>query len=192
MTDWTEDKGSGGVRGSKLTAMMSAHRDSPYQKTYGSVSDYDRHAKKLRAGVMGDGTTLPSASGDIHQHAQALPVGEHEWYGVGGATDTRTGQRAPEKNYNLSNTQFTHSDALEHVLDVEGHNIDRARSGRAPVYAGGWNETDEHGEHHAVLDHTNVYTDENKARWHTEQRGERAYFDAKNIVSRDSLGRVVD
>lgn len=176
--------------------MMSAHVDSPFQKDYspGTDASYDRHAEKLRAGVMQDGITLPSSTFDIHRDAEPMPVGHplHEWYGVGGATDVRTGKRAPESNYNLSKVQFTKNDALKHVLDVEGANIERSRRGQEAVFAGGWNETDEAtGEHHAVLDHSNVYTDELTARRQTAARGERAYFDARKITSKDSQGLEV-
>lgn len=195
MADWSEDKGTGGVPGSQLTALMSLHPDSPLQKDYSgrTMAKYQKHAGKLHEGVMAYGITLPATSKDIAKGADALPVGEHRWYGVGGAPDSRdpAGARVPEKNYNLSKSQFSQNEALGHVLDTEAHNIDRAKKGMRPVYAGGWNETNADGSHSAVVDHSTVHTSEREAQHFTDQRGERAYFDAKNIVSRDSKGREV-
>ena len=199
MAEWTQDKGSGGVAGSQLTALMSTHPESPLQSAYGDAAlrKYTDHAAKLHAGVMADGVTLPTTSKHIAEGTDPLPVGKSKWFGVGGAHDTRTGTgRVPEKVYSLSKNQFGANEALGHVLDVEGHNIDRAQKfgkDHMAVFAGGWNEHSESGEHSAVLDHSTVHHKESKARNRARFRGERAYFDAKNIVSKDPhTGKPVD
>lgn len=179
--------------------MMHAHPDSPYQKDYSGTTDaaYATHAGKLRDGIVNDGgITLPATSADIAKGSSSLPVGPSapKWFGVGHARDFRPGAaeaRVPEKNYNLSAGQFNAHDALGEVLSAEHHNIERGKQGVPPISLGGWSESNSDGSQSAVVDHTSVYKSENRARRATAERGERAYFDAKNMVSKDSEGREV-
>jgi hypothetical protein len=181
-----------GVRGTKLTAWMSAHPNSPLQTSYSDQTeeDYDRHAETLAGLVRSDGATMRPEPGH-----DPLPVGTTEWYGVGGAANPATGMREPERRYPLKgnpSVQFSNTDALSHILRTEGMNIDR-QSGRTvngevwpPAYAGGWNSPNEHtNEDEVTLDYSDVYRGGSEARdaamSSAAQRGERAVFDAKRV-----------
>lgn len=177
-----------GVPGSRLTAYMAAHIDSPLQHSYDDDVEqkYLDHAQTLHDNVMSYGVTMRPEPG-----SKPLEVEKNEWYGVGGATDPRTGKRFPETIYNFGHAsqQFNRESALQHVLRTEGMNIDRAAgrtpSGRpwGPAYAGGWNEETPKGRR-AVLDYSDVYygrRGRSQAVKKGIERGERAVFDAKNL-----------
>lgn len=182
-----------GVRGTKLTAWMSAHPESPLQTSYDPAVEakYDAHAAVLAENVKADGITMRPEPGN-----KPLPVGESQWYGVGGAANPRTGTREPERRYPLHGSpsvQFNNADALEHVLRTEGMNIDR-KAGRTtdgkawpPAFAGGWNAPNENtGEPEVTLDYSSVFRGRsegvrNRAIRAAQDRGERAVFDAKKI-----------
>lgn len=184
-----DTKATGGVPGSLLTALMSTHHNSPLQSDYTetTMNRYRDHAATLSAGVRADGITLPNTAAAIAHRARPLPVGGPEWYSVGGAPDTRRRgmEKVPEKvtsqHPSLSHQQFNDNHALEHVLDVEHHNFDRAHRGHQAVFAGGWNEGG-----NIVLDHSTVFKQEAPAQQAARDSGERAYFDAQNIESKDS------
>lgn len=169
---------TGGVPGSKLTAYMSAHVDSPLNTKYGNdVEDaYTNHATIVAEAIKAGGVTVRPEPG-----SKPLPVGEKEWYGLGGAADPATGE--PAKPRIVSESQFGTNDALGHVLDVERINIDRKR-GNTPTgqpwpaaYVGGWAA---HGE--AVMDTTSVFRSREQAMKNARKRPfEEAVFDAKNI-----------
>lgn len=181
------------LRGTKLSAWMSAHPESPLQKSYDPEVEarYDEHAKVLADNVRADGVTMRPEPGN-----KPLPVGESQWYGVGGAANPRTGVREPERRYPLKGSpsvQFNNAHALEHLLRTEGMNIDR-KAGRTtdgkpwpPAFAGGWNAPNEHtGDPEVTLDYTSVYRGRgqavrDRAVRAAAQRGERAVFDAKAI-----------
>ena len=180
-----------GVPGSRLTAFMSAHVDSPLQKSYDPEVErkYVEHAKTLADNVRADGITMRPEPGN-----KPLPVGQNEWYGVGGAANPQTGVREPERRYPLHgdpSVQFNNEHALEHVLRTEGMNIarkaGRTTDGKAwpPAYAGGWNAPNEKtGKPEVTLDYSSVYRGKagrGRAIKAAAQRGERAVFDAKNI-----------
>jgi hypothetical protein len=175
------------VEGSRLTALASAHIDSPLQKSYDPAVEqkYVDHAHTYAEAVKGGGVTMRPEPGN-----KPLPVGESQWYGVGGAADPRTGTRVPEKsvpiNSHLMGAQFNDNHALGHLLSVEGNNIDR-KAGQTTdgkkwpaAYAGGWAE-----DGNAVMDASSVFrggeTAKRSAVKYAKQRGERAIFDAKNI-----------
>lgn len=182
-----------GVRGTKLTAWMSAHPESPLQTSYDPAVEakYDAHAAVLAENVKADGITMRPEPGN-----KPLPVGESQWYGVGGAANPATGTREPERRYPLHGSpsvQFNNADALEHVLRTEGMNIDR-KAGRTtdgkawpPAFAGGWNAPNEHtGDPEVTLDYSSVFRGRsesvrNRAIRTAQDRGERAVFDAKKI-----------
>lgn len=181
-----------GVRGTKLTAWMSAHPESPLQTSYDPQTEqkYDEHAQVLSDNVRADGVTMRPEPGN-----KPLTVGDREWYGVGGAANPSTGEREPERRYPLHGSpsvQFNNADALEHILRTEGMNIDR-KAGRTvdgkswpAAYAGGWNAPNEKsGQPEVTLDYTSVFrggkSARNSALRYAAQRGERAVFDAKNI-----------
>ena len=182
-----------GVRGTKLTAWMSAHPESPLQTSYDPAVEakYDAHAAVLAENVKADGITMRPEPGN-----KPLPVGESQWYGVGGAANPATGVREPERRYPLHGSpsvQFNNADALEHVLRTEGMNIDR-KAGRTtdgkawpPAFAGGWNAPNEHtGDPEVTLDYSSVFRGRsesvrNRAIRTAQDRGERAVFDAKKI-----------
>lgn len=182
-----------GVRGTKLTAWMSAHPESPLQTSYDPDVErkYDAHAEVLAENVRGDGVTMRPEPGN-----RPLPVGGSQWYGVGGAANPRTGVREPERRYPLKGSpsvQFNNADALEHVLRTEGMNIER-KAGRTtdgkawpPAFAGGWNAPNEQtGEPEVTLDYSSVLRGRgqsvrNRAIRYAQDRGERAVFDAKAI-----------
>lgn len=182
-----------GVRGTKLTAWMSAHPESPLQTSYDPAVEakYDAHAAVLAENVKADGITMRPEPGN-----KPLPVGESQWYGVGGAANPATGTREPERRYPLHGSpsvQFNNADALEHVLRTEGMNIDR-KAGRTtdgkawpPAFAGGWNAPNENtGEPEVTLDYSSVFRGRsegvrNRAIRAAQDRGERAVFDAKRI-----------
>jgi hypothetical protein len=184
---------NGGVPGSKLTAMMNAHIDSPLQKSYDPAVEqaYTEHASKFHDALVNNGgVTMAPEPGN-----EPLPVGEHEWYGVGGAPNPKTGEREPETviplHSSLSTAQFGTGHALGHILKLEGHNIENAagrtssgKPGRAAL-AGGWTE---HGN--AVLDASTVFAQKPRQRASKARndavkaaidRKERAVFDAKNM-----------
>lgn len=172
---------------------MSAHPESPLQTSYDPAVEakYDAHAAVLADHVRGDGVTMRPEPGN-----KPLPVGESQWYGVGGAANPRTGVREPERRYPLHGSpsvQFNNADALEHVLRTEGMNIDR-KAGRTadgkawpPAFAGGWNAPNEHtGDPEVTLDYSSVFRGRsqsvrNRAIGAAQNRGERAVFDAKAI-----------
>lgn len=172
---------------------MSAHPESPLQTSYdpGVEAKYDAHAEVLSDNVKADGVTMRPEPGN-----KPLPVGESQWYGVGGAANPHTGVREPERRYPLKGSpsvQFNNADALEHILRTEGMNIDR-KAGRTvdgeawpPAYAGGWNAPNEHtGDPEVTLDYTSVFRGRsdavrNRAVRAAQGRGERAVFDAKAI-----------
>ena len=172
---------------------MSAHADSPIQKSYDPETEraYDQHAKVLADNVRGNGVTMRPEPGN-----NPLPVGESQWYGVGGAANPRTGVREPERRFPLHGSpsvQFNNADALEHVLRTEGMNIER-KAGRTtdgktwpPAFAGGWNApNEENNKPEVTLDYTSVLRGRgqsvrNRAIRYAQDRGERAVFDAKKI-----------
>lgn len=171
---------------------MSAHVDSPLQTSYDPAVEakYVAHARTLADNVRADGVTMRPEPGN-----KPLPVGETQWYGVGGAKNPRTGTREPERRYPLSghaSVQFNNEHALEHILRTEGMNLDRKASRTTdgkkwPAgYAGGWNAPNEQtGEPEVTLDYSSVFRGGESARKaalkYAAQRGERAVFDAKKI-----------
>jgi len=172
------DTDTGGVPGSKLTAFMSAHVNSPLNTQYGDEVEqkYTDHAQIVADAIKAGGVTVRPEPG-----SKPLPVGGKEWYGLGGAADPRTGEPANPKT--ISTKQFGNSDALEHVLDVEGQNIDRkagnTTTGKAwpAAYVGGW----ESGGN-SVLDTSSVFKSRDAAMKYARKRPfEEAVFDAKNI-----------
>lgn len=180
-----------GVSGSRLTAMMSAHVDSPLQKSYDPEVEqkYADHAATLADAVRADGVTMRPEPGN-----NPLSVGEKEWYGVGGAANPHTGVREPERRYPLHGSpsvQFNNEHALEHILRTEGMNIDRKAANTVdgkkwpPAYAGGWNAPNEEtGQPEVTLDYTSVFRGRRgraAAVKYAAQRGERAVFDAKAV-----------
>jgi hypothetical protein len=170
--------------GNPISAMVGIHPDSPLQDPANDAR-YMEQAAKLEAGVRGSGVTQPATPADNMSGTDPLPAGQHEWYGVGGAADIKTGRKVPESV--LSQAQFNVYHALGHLVGVESHNILRARRGADPVFAGGWVSGG-----NAVMDHSNVYSNEGEAQRETRARGEDAYFDAKNIVSKDADGNILD
>ena len=183
-----------GVPGSRLTAFLSAHVDSPLQMSYDPAVEqkYVDHAKVFADNVRADGVTMRPEPGN-----KPLPVGESSWYGVGGAMNPRTGAREPERRYPLGegvSQQFNNEHALEHILRTEGMNIDR-KAGRTtdgkqwpPGFAGGWNAPNEHtGEPEVTLDYSSVFRGGDSARKAALKYAagrvppERTIFDAKNI-----------
>lgn len=157
---------------------MNAHVDSPLNTQYGADVEqkYTNHAHIVAEAIKAGGVTVRPEPG-----ANPLPVGEKEWYGLGGAADPATGEAAPPKI--VSEKQFGDTDALGHILDVERQNIDRKRgntpTGKAwpPAYVGGWAA---HGE--AVMDTTSVFRSKGQAMKYAHKRPyEEAVFDAKNI-----------
>lgn len=172
---------------------MSAHPESPLQTSYDPAVEakYDAHAAVLAENVKADGITMRPEPGN-----KPLPVGESQWYGVGGAANPGTGVREPERRYPLKGSpsvQFNNADALEHVLRTEGMNIER-KAGRTtdgkvwpPAFAGGWNAPNEKtGEPEVTLDYSSVFRGRsqsvrNRAIGAAQNRGERAVFDAKAV-----------
>lgn len=168
-----------GVPGSKMTAWMNMHVDSPLNTQYGDELEqaYSNHANIVADAIKAGGVTVRPEPG-----SKPLPVGEREWYGLGGAADPETGQ--PVKPKLVSEAQFGSTDALGHILDVERQNIDRKRgntpTGAAwpPVYAGGWTSNGQ-----AVMDSTSVFRSKDQAMKYARKRPfEEAVFDAKNIA----------
>jgi hypothetical protein len=175
------------VEGSLITALLSAHPDSPLATTYGDeiLHKYQDHAHTYAEAVKGGGVTMRPEPGN-----KPLPVGSTEWYGVGGAADPHTGGRVPETvvpmKDHLMGTQFNDNHALGHILKVEGNNIDRKRGNTVDgkkwpaAYAGGWAE-----DGTAVMDASSVFRGGESAKKaavkYAVKRGERAVFDAKNI-----------
>ena len=179
-----------------LSALTSTGLRSPLQTSYpesatgGSLGEdslldrYKSHAEKYsRAVIDNGGATMPSTSHDIASGADPLPVGDKEWYGVGGAKDYRQEgrPRVPEKI--LQPSQFTDTEALRHILGVEDHNTARERTGTQveAAFAGGWKENGPDGNPRIVLDHSLALPGKDTALNMGREAGERAIFDAKNI-----------